>query len=63
MLFDKHSIPTFEGLDAEAAWAACDAFEDYTYDVAESVSQETFDYLICQVRRVRNDYYRKYENA
>ena len=62
VLFDKLDAPDFEGLDADAAWAACEAWEDWAYSNSERFSEEGWDEAVCTMRDNYVRYYRKYEN-
>jgi len=60
-LFDTLDIPDFEGLTADEAWAACDAWEDWAYDEADSFSEERWDEIVRTMHANRDRYYTKYE--
>jgi hypothetical protein len=61
-LFDKHERPDVAGCaDADLAWAACEAYEDYAYRVGESLSDDCWDRLISDVRAVYDEYYTEWE--
>ena len=58
-LFDKHGRPNLANYaGSESAWAACEGYEDHVYNVADSVSEEEWDRLICDVRAVYDEYYK-----
>jgi len=62
VLFDKHDRPILANMSAEDAWAACDEFEDYVYNIAESLSDDSFDRMIADVCALRREYYDLFEN-
>jgi hypothetical protein len=62
-LFDKLDCPDFTGLSADAAWAACEAWEDWAYDNAESFSEDSWDNVVRIMRANYDRYYERYENA
>jgi len=61
ILFDKLDIPDFEGLDAEQAWNACEDWEDWAYNNAESFSDDGWDNVVRIMRANYDRYYAKYE--
>ena len=61
-MFDKHDKPNLSIMTAEAAWAACDEFEDYVYNVAESFSEGEWGCMIEDVSTLRDEYYTLFEN-
>lgn len=61
-LFDKHERPVVaDYADADLAWAACEAYEDYAYNIGESLSEDEWDRLISDVRAVYDEYYAEWE--
>lgn len=60
MLFDKHDYPKLTGSDEDADWAACEAWEDHVYNIAESLSEDCWDRMVQSVRDLYDDYYRLY---
>lgn len=61
MLFDKHERPILQDMTADAAWAACEDYEDYAYNVAESLSEDEWDRMISDVRALYDEYYALFE--
>lgn len=60
-LFDRHERPDIAGYtDADAAWSACEDYEDHAYNVAESLSEDEWDRMISDVRAVYDEYYAKF---
>lgn len=57
MLFDKHERPILRDMSADAAWAACEAYEDYVYNSADSFSDEQWDDMLDDVRALYDEYY------
>jgi hypothetical protein len=62
MLFDKHDRPVLRDMTAEAAWKACDEFEDHAYNVADSLSEDEWDHMISDVRALRAEYYTLFDS-
>jgi len=48
--------------DPVLAWAACEAYEDQVYGIADSLSEEEWDRLIFDVRTVYDEYYTRFES-
>jgi len=61
MLFDRDECPDLSGMTDDDAWKACEDFEDYVYNIADDVSEDRFDSLICAVRRLYDRYYQLFE--
>jgi hypothetical protein len=61
-LFDKMDLPNFTGLDADAAWDACEEWEDWMYSNADSFSEGGWDEAVCTARTNYDRYYKEYEN-
>jgi hypothetical protein len=60
ILFDKHDKPVIAGLDEQADWANCEAWESYVYDNAESYSEAGWDIMVKSVCDLYDDFYRKW---
>lgn len=60
-LFDKHEVPILADMTADEAWAACEAFDSYVYDVGEDVSEDEWDYLRRKVDALYDEYYKRFE--
>lgn len=52
-LFNKHGRPNLADIcrtmSEEDACAACEAYEDYVYSIAESLSEDEWDRMIADV--------------
>ena len=57
ILFDKHDKPSLAGLSNDAAWAACNAFEDYIYFISDDVSDKEWDCRLAEVVACYAEYY------
>lgn len=62
-LFDRFDTPSFDNLDADAAWAACEDFTDWMYENAGSFSEAGWDEVLRISTGHYAEYYRRYENA
>lgn len=62
-LFDKHEKPDLAGYtDADLAWSACEDYEGYVYNVADSLSEGEWDRMISDVRVLYDEYYARFES-
>ncbi len=61
MLFDPLDRPDFAGMLPSEAWDACDAWEGWAYDNAESFSDEKWEEIVRTMCDNRDRYYAKYE--
>jgi len=61
MLFDKLDIPSFDGLSADEAWEACEDWEAWAADSAESFTDYQWDDIVDTIRSNYDRYYEKYE--
>ncbi len=59
-LFDKMGCPTFDGMLPSEAWDACNEWEAWVYDNADSFSGGKWDELVDMTVDNRNRYYAKY---
>ena len=62
MLFNKLDIPDFEGLSADAAWAACEEWEAWMYSHLVDDSDFSWDWAIGINGDNYMRYYARYEN-
>ncbi len=56
-LFNKHGRPNLADMSEEDAYAACEAYEDYVYSVAESLSEGEWDRMIADVCAVYAEFF------
>jgi hypothetical protein len=57
MLLDKHDRPVLRDMTPDEAWAACEDYQDHAYNIAESLSDDEWDRLICDVSAIYDEYY------
>ena len=60
-LFDTLDAPTFEGLNAEEAFASCVAWEDWAYEEGDEFSDDKWGEVVRIMCANYNRYYAKYE--
>ena len=59
-LFNKHMRPDFSAMSESEAWAACEAYEDYAYRTAESLSEDEWERRVTDVRALYDEYYGRF---
>jgi len=61
-MLDTLDIPDFHGLNDDAAWDACEAWEDWAYSNHDSFSEDKWDIVVRIMRDNYDRFYEKYEN-
>ena len=62
-LFDKLEVPRFDGVTAADGMAACEAWEDWGHDEADSFSEDEWDKIVEIMRDNYTRYFAHFEGC